>query len=163
MNAAMIRGSTRALRGAMLAQVRTKTSLSPPNVASLKELGKLQSSYPQAHPEIFGKMKAFYAAIPKGPAPHTAPTTFGGKYYQKYVEGDTFWPILHFIAAASAFGFVITYHAGGCSAYYNYRNAAGRNSLLNTSFHPLLGSLPPPLRIPLSNSIKCLSLSESVE
>ncbi|KAJ3012421.1 hypothetical protein HKX48_006290 [Thoreauomyces humboldtii] len=79
------------------APMRTKTSLIPPNVSSLKELGKLQSAYPQAHPEIFQKMKSFYKEIPKGNRKETASTTFWGRYYEKYIAKDSFVPVLHFL------------------------------------------------------------------
>ena len=66
-------------------QTRTKTSLIPPNISSLKEIGKLQSAHPQAHPEIFAKMKSFYSKIPKGPKAKQNATTLFEKYHEKVV------------------------------------------------------------------------------
>ncbi|KAJ3019150.1 hypothetical protein HKX48_002341 [Thoreauomyces humboldtii] len=95
------------------APIRTKTSLIPPNVSSLKELGKLQSAYPQAHPEIFLKMKNFYKAIPKGNREQTASKTFWGKYYEKYIAKDSFVPVLHFLGVMIPTGYYISYFQGG--------------------------------------------------
>ncbi|KND00883.1 uncharacterized protein SPPG_03984 [Spizellomyces punctatus DAOM BR117] len=92
---------------------RTKTSLIPPNVASLKELGKLQSSYPQAHPDIFKKMKYFYQHIPKGNRQQTASTTFWGRYYERYIAKDSFVPVLHFLGVMIPVGYYISYFKGG--------------------------------------------------
>jgi F-type H+-transporting ATPase subunit f len=94
---------------------RTKTSLIPPNVSSLKEIGKLQSAYPQAHPEIFSKMKSFYARIPKGPAPLVQRTGLYNSYRAKYLEKNTFMPILHFIGVMLPVGYYLSYFKGGVS------------------------------------------------
>ncbi|EGF78445.1 hypothetical protein BATDEDRAFT_90380 [Batrachochytrium dendrobatidis JAM81] len=98
---------------AMLNPMRTNVSLIPPNVSSMRELGRLQSAYPQAHPEIFARMTAFYKAVPKGQANAVKPTTFWGKYYEKYVENDSLYPILHVIGVMIPIGFYIQYYAGG--------------------------------------------------
>jgi hypothetical protein len=50
----------------------------PPRVSSLKEIGKLQSRYAQAHPTLFNRMKVFYKNIPKGNAIVNKPTTWTG-------------------------------------------------------------------------------------
>ncbi|KAJ3173295.1 hypothetical protein HDU87_007668 [Geranomyces variabilis] len=95
------------------APLRTKTSLIPPNVASLKELGKLQSAYPQAHPDIFRKMKYFYQHIPKGNREQKAATGFWGRYYEKYIAKDSFVPVLHFLGVMIPTGYYISYFKGG--------------------------------------------------
>ena len=94
-------------------QVRSKTSLIPPNVASLKEIGRLQSQYPHAHPEIFGRLKTLYKALPKGAVEYKEPTTFGGWYYEKYVEKGSFMPIAHVIMVLVPIGYYIQYFKGG--------------------------------------------------
>ncbi|KAJ3417378.1 hypothetical protein HDV05_004843 [Chytridiales sp. JEL 0842] len=94
---------------------RTKTSIIPPNVSSLKEIGKLQSQYPQAHPEIFAKMKTFYARIPKGPKAVTKSTTMWGRYKENYFEKNTFMPVLHFIGVMIPVGYYLSYFKGGVS------------------------------------------------
>ncbi|TPX72222.1 hypothetical protein SpCBS45565_g00523 [Spizellomyces sp. 'palustris'] len=105
---------------------RTKTSLIPPNVASLKELGKLQSSYPQAHPDIFKKMKYFYQHIPKGNRQQTASTTFWGRYYERYIAKDSFVPVLHFLGVMIPVGYYVSYFKGGVSIYANCLNFKSR-------------------------------------
>eukprot|EP00842_Homolaphlyctis_polyrhiza_P001641 jgi/Hompol1/2478/HPOL_000097-RA len=98
---------------ARLSALRTKTSLIPPNVASLKEIGRLQSAFPQAHPEIFARMRNFYKVVPKGNAPVSNPTTFWGQYYKHYVETDTLYPILHFMAIMVPVGYYLQYFVAG--------------------------------------------------
>ncbi|KAH6577517.1 hypothetical protein BASA60_003998 [Batrachochytrium salamandrivorans] len=105
--------TTTASNGSVLSAMRTKVSLTPPNVASLRELGRLQSAYPQAHPEIFARMTAFYKAVPKGNATVVKPTTFWGRYYENYVEADTFYPVLHVIGVMIPIGFYLQYYIGG--------------------------------------------------
>ncbi len=106
-------------------QKRFNSSLLPPQVASLKEIGKLSSNYPQAHPVLFKKMKYFYQTIPKGAAPVLKRTTFWGRYYQKYFERDTLMPIVHFVGVLLPVGYYLTYFKGGhCkhfSFYYDYQ------------------------------------------
>ncbi|KAJ3087540.1 hypothetical protein HK102_010836 [Quaeritorhiza haematococci] len=94
-------------------QIRTKTSLLPPNVSSLKELGKLSSTYPQAHPELFARMKTFYGRIAKGPKVQTTSNTFWGRYYDNYIAKDSFVPILHFIGVMIPIGYYLAYFKGG--------------------------------------------------
>ncbi|TPX55788.1 hypothetical protein PhCBS80983_g05029 [Powellomyces hirtus] len=101
------------------APIRTKTSLIPPNVSSLKELGKLQSAYPQAHPDIFKKMKYFYQHIPKGNRQQTASTTFWGRYYERYIAKDSFVPVLHFLGIMIPTGYYISYFKGGPFSPYS--------------------------------------------
>ncbi|KAI8927859.1 hypothetical protein BC831DRAFT_450737 [Entophlyctis helioformis] len=91
------------------------TSLIPPNVASLKELGRLQSVYPTAHPEVFAKMRSFYKVIPKGQAVPVKPTSAWGRYHEKYIEGDTLYPVLHFIGIMIPIGYYLSYFKGGVS------------------------------------------------
>ncbi|KAI9205701.1 uncharacterized protein BJ171DRAFT_501210 [Polychytrium aggregatum] len=92
---------------------RRNKSIFPPNISSLKELGRLQSSYPQAHPELFNKMKSFYQNIPKGPKQASAAKTFWGRYYENYIAKDSFVPVLHFIGLMVPVGFYISYYKGG--------------------------------------------------
>ncbi|KAI8816740.1 uncharacterized protein EV422DRAFT_277178 [Fimicolochytrium jonesii] len=110
-----LRVATRAaaIRRATAVPVRTKTSLIPPNVASLKEIGRLQSAYPQAHPDIFKKMKYFYQHIPKGNRQTTKANTFWGRYYEKYIAQDSFVPVLHFLGIMIPTGYYISYFKGG--------------------------------------------------
>ncbi|KAJ3128255.1 hypothetical protein HK098_004829 [Nowakowskiella sp. JEL0407] len=106
--------ATRAAASASNMQlVRTKTSLIPPNISSLKEIGKLQSQYPQAHPELFAAMKSFYSRIPKGPAQKIQVNTWGGRYYEKYIEGNSAVPVLHFFAAFMVIGYTFQYFVNG--------------------------------------------------
>ncbi|KAJ1562669.1 hypothetical protein HK096_005830 [Nowakowskiella sp. JEL0078] len=109
-----LRRSTRVVNTApSLSLVRTKASLIPPNISSLKELGKLESQYPQAHPELFAKMKSFYANIPKGPSQKVLVNTFAGRYYEKYIEGSSAAPVLHFLAIFVGIGYTLQYFVNG--------------------------------------------------
>ncbi|KAI9105756.1 hypothetical protein DFS34DRAFT_575262 [Phlyctochytrium arcticum] len=94
---------------------RAKSTIIPPNVSSLKELGKLQSAYPQAHPDIFNKMKNFYKHIPKGSRQQVASNTFWGRYYERYMAKDSFVPFLHFLGIMIPTGYYISYFKGGVS------------------------------------------------
>ncbi|KAJ3298812.1 hypothetical protein HK104_010260 [Borealophlyctis nickersoniae] len=107
MNALLARPLVRAAPARAAVQVRTKTTLVPPKVASLKELGRLQSVHPQHHPEIFRKMKYFYEHIPKGSKQDTTPKSWWERYKKKYGNSST--PILHFFMIAMPFGYVIQY------------------------------------------------------
>lgn len=60
---------------------RAKSTFIPPSVSSLREIGRLSSKFPQAHPEVFASMKNLYKGLPKGPAPKKAPNGF----YEWYV------------------------------------------------------------------------------
>ncbi|KAJ3211537.1 hypothetical protein HDU67_004440 [Dinochytrium kinnereticum] len=97
---------------------RTKTSLIPPNVSSFKEIGKLTSAHPQAHPDIFNKMKQFYSRIPKGPRQQVTATTFWGRYYENYFAKDSFVPVLHFLGIMIPVGYTITYFIGGSTGVF---------------------------------------------
>ncbi|KAJ3117112.1 hypothetical protein HDU96_007901 [Phlyctochytrium bullatum] len=99
--------------GAIHVSKRSKTSLIPPNISSFKEIGKLTSAHPQAHPDIFNKMKQFYARIPKGPKQQVKATTFWGRYYENYFAKDSFVPVLHFIGIMVPVGYTISYFVGG--------------------------------------------------
>lgn len=85
----------------------------PPQVASLREIGKLVSSHPTAHPELFSKMKYFYNTIPKGQAPVVNKTGFWNRYYQNYFEKDSLMPIVHFVGFMIPMGYYLTYFKGG--------------------------------------------------
>ena len=99
--------------------LRHSSSLIPPPIASIKELGKLKSTHSMSHPQVFAKMKHFYTHVPKGPAPKSIPTTFVGKYYEKYHEKDSFMPVVHFILAVMGVGYYLTYFKGGhCILFY---------------------------------------------
>jgi Mitochondrial F1-F0 ATP synthase subunit F of fungi len=105
----------------LLQQVRTKTtSIIPPNISSLRELGKLQSTLPYAHPERFAKIKHFYKVVPKGPASEQPATTFGQRYYKKYIAGNSAVPLLHFIAVMVPVGYYIAYFKGGVSRVLSF-------------------------------------------
>jgi hypothetical protein len=93
--------------------IRTKTTLIPPNVSSLRELGKLHSKYPQAHPTLFARMKQFYRLLPKGEALPSNPTTWYGRYYQKYIETNSLTPVLHFMGIMVPVGYYLAYFKGG--------------------------------------------------
>ncbi|KAJ3331478.1 hypothetical protein HDU76_003084 [Blyttiomyces sp. JEL0837] len=98
---------------ALFQSIRQKTSLIPPNVASLKEIGRLQSAHPQAHPEIFAKMKNFYARIPKGPRVHVPAKTIVGRYYENYIAKDSLISIIHFLGVMIPVGYYLSYFKGG--------------------------------------------------
>ncbi|KAI8831023.1 hypothetical protein HDU78_004875 [Chytriomyces hyalinus] len=89
------------------------TSIIPPHVASLKEIGRLQSAHPQAHPQLFASIKSFYQNVPKGPAPKTVATSFRDRYYENYIKKDSFVPILHFLGVLIPTGYYLTYFKGG--------------------------------------------------
>ncbi len=93
------------------------SSYLPPPVASLKEIGKLESKYPQAHPELFSKMKTFYQRVPKGEAPVVKRQGFWGQYYDTYFESGPhskgLWPVLHFIGVMVPLGYYLSYFKGG--------------------------------------------------
>ncbi|KAJ3069302.1 hypothetical protein HDU98_007638 [Podochytrium sp. JEL0797] len=89
------------------------TSIIPPQVSSLKELGRLQSAHPQAHPELFSAMKGFYTNIPKGPRPVSVATSFRDRYYENYIKKDSFVPILHFLGVMVPLGYYLAYYKGG--------------------------------------------------
>ncbi|KAJ3100049.1 hypothetical protein HDU97_002533 [Phlyctochytrium planicorne] len=93
--------------------IRNKSSLIPPNISSFKEIGRLVSAHPQAHPEIFGKMKSFYARIPKGPKQQVKATTLWGRYYETYMAKDSFMPFVHFLGIMIPVGYSISYFVGG--------------------------------------------------
>ncbi|RKO86631.1 hypothetical protein BDK51DRAFT_14990, partial [Blyttiomyces helicus] len=96
---------------------RTKTSLIPPKIASLKELGKLQSTSRLAHPDLFAKLKYYYVHIPKGDvsegAVQAADNSFYGRYKKKYMGNESLWPIAHFIAVMIPISYYISYFKGG--------------------------------------------------
>ena len=83
----------------------SKISVLPPNIGSLRELGKFNSSNPAAHPELFSRLNSLYVNLPKGPAPKVTPTKFGQWYYQKYIETDSAMPMVHFLALSMVFGY----------------------------------------------------------
>ncbi|KAJ2999881.1 hypothetical protein HDV02_001400 [Globomyces sp. JEL0801] len=89
--------------------IRTKTSLIPPNISSLREIGKLTSKYPQAHPELFATMKNFYKAVPKGNAVKQSPKGLWDAYYYRYIETSSPVPLLHFLFVMVPTGYYISY------------------------------------------------------
>ncbi|KAJ3055119.1 hypothetical protein HK097_011432 [Rhizophlyctis rosea] len=98
-------------------QLRTKTSLIPPNVANLGELGKINSTHRQHHPEIFSKLKHLYAHLPKGPRPAHKPTGLWDRYYHKYVVTESPWLIVHLLGVLIPTGYYISYFKGGHCKY----------------------------------------------
>lgn len=103
--------------------IRQKTSLIPPNISSLKEIGKLQSKYEQAHPERFEKMAKFYKNVVKGDAPKIQPRSFGEWYHERYTEKNSPMPIIHIIVGtmclgyySSMFIFGVGFHVSNCYA-----------------------------------------------
>jgi predicted metal-binding protein len=93
----------------------------PPRVASLKELGKLNSSYSQAHPQVFAKMKTFYQNVPKGPKPKVQATTFWQRYYENYIQKDTLISMVHFLGVMIPVGYYLAYFKGGhCNLFTIY-------------------------------------------
>ncbi|KAI8800149.1 hypothetical protein BJ742DRAFT_92494 [Cladochytrium replicatum] len=113
--APILRRAVAAVRpaGRLVQPVAFKTSIIPPNVSSLKEIGKLQSQYPQAHPELFAKMKSFYARVPKGTVEKRPATGLLSKYYEAYHEKDSLMPIAHFVIAMVVFGYTVQYYVIG--------------------------------------------------
>ncbi|KAI8850809.1 hypothetical protein BC829DRAFT_388358 [Chytridium lagenaria] len=87
----------RAREASSLVPRRNKSSLLPPN----------------AHPDIFNKMKSFYARIPKGPKQQVQATTFWGRYYENYFAKDSFVPVLHFLGIMIPVGYTMSYFVGG--------------------------------------------------
>ena len=98
-------------------QLRTKTSLIPPNVANLSELGKINSVHRIHHPEIFNKLKHMYAHLPKGPRPPPNPKTLWERYYYKYVVTESPYLILHILGVLIPTGYYISYFKGGHCEY----------------------------------------------
>lgn len=92
---------------------RNQTTLVPPRVSSMREIGKLVSKYPQAHPEIFAKMKYFYKVLPKGNAPSATSKGFMEAYKQKYLDTNSLAPVLHFFGFMIPVGYYLTYFKGG--------------------------------------------------
>jgi len=82
----------------------------PPNIGSLKELGKFTSDNPAAHPELFARLKSLYVNLPKGPAPKVTPTTFGAWYYETYLESNSAMPLVHFLVLTMGFGYYSIAH-----------------------------------------------------
>ena len=128
-----------------MGQVRTKTSLIPPNVANLKELGRLQSTSSWAHPEKFNKLKHINAHLPKGPRAEWSPK-FGKNYYEKYIKTGSPKMVLHFIGGMVVISYYFSYFVGGVSCrileitYF----AANAIIMLNTSaffYFPSLASV----------------------
>lgn len=97
--------------------LRSKISVMPPNIGSLKELGKFTSSNPAAHPELFARLKSLYVNLPKGPAPKVTPTRFGEWYYQKYVETNSPMPLVHFLVITMCFGYYSIAHIHDVTFY----------------------------------------------
>jgi len=95
-----------------------KAPIIPPNVASIGELGRLQSTHPQAHPRLFAKMKIFYNRVPKGPAPKLEAKTFWQRYYQNYVEKDSLMPLVHLVGVLIPLGYCISLKSGKCFFFY---------------------------------------------
>ncbi|KAJ3175369.1 hypothetical protein HK101_010682 [Irineochytrium annulatum] len=111
------RAASRALPSrTVVAQTRSKSTIIPPNVSSFKEIGKLVSTHPQAHPEMFAKMKSFYAAIPKGPKQQVEAKGFWEKYRRKYYEQNSLMPFAHFGLLMIPVGYYLTYFKGGAPA-----------------------------------------------
>jgi hypothetical protein len=99
-------------RGVARGRVPKKMKL-PPQVASLREIGKLTSLNPTAHPELFSKMKYFYTHIPKGQAALSTSKGFWQKYYEKYFVKDSLMPIVHLLGLMIPVGYYFTYFKGG--------------------------------------------------
>jgi hypothetical protein len=85
----------------------------PPQISSLRQLGKLKSAYPQAHPVIFRNLKQFYQRIPKHSATTSEAQGIFGRYYEKYIATDSVYPILHFMGIMIPAGYYIAYFKGG--------------------------------------------------
>ncbi|RKP01730.1 hypothetical protein CXG81DRAFT_25570 [Caulochytrium protostelioides] len=93
---------------------RAQSSMIPPKVANIAELGQLTSRHPQAHPETFAKMKYFYRHIPKGnAAPSTAKSTYWSRYQAKYIETNSLAPLAHLFLFFVPFGYTVNYFIAG--------------------------------------------------
>lgn len=117
--------STRPLLTQRFASTSSNQSsqLFPPEVTSLRALGKFQSQYPQAHPVIFNKMKSFYQNVPKGPGATVDVTNLGvaGRYYQRYFSrgNESKTPLLHFIAFVVSIGVYLGLNYTGMFLFVN--------------------------------------------
>lgn len=85
----------------------------PPSISQLAQLGRLASVLPQAHPQRFQKMAAFYRAVAKGNAAPLKPSGPLQRYYQHYIAKDSFAPVLHFLAIMVPTGYYVAYFKGG--------------------------------------------------
>ncbi|KAI9006024.1 hypothetical protein HDU85_003463 [Gaertneriomyces sp. JEL0708] len=88
-------------------------SIFPPSISGLGQLGKLTSSYPQAHPTLFNRMKVFYKNIPKGQAQPFTPKTIWQRYHARYIATSSPKPLLHFLGVMVPTGYYISYFKGG--------------------------------------------------
>jgi F-type H+-transporting ATPase subunit f len=73
----------------------------------------LVSKYPQAHPELFARMKYFYKVLPKGNAMKETPNGIVARYKAKYFENNSLMPVLHFFGVMVPVGYYIAYFKGG--------------------------------------------------
>lgn len=94
-------------------QIRRFASIIPPPVSSLKEIGKLSSKYPQAHPELFSKMKHFYKHVPKGSRVDAGKKSLYRRYYDAYIATNSPLPVVHLLCVMVPLGYYISYVKGG--------------------------------------------------
>ncbi|KAI8910147.1 hypothetical protein EDD86DRAFT_204617 [Gorgonomyces haynaldii] len=92
---------------------RRFASIIPPRISSIAELGRLQSKLPQAHPELFSKMKHMYKVLPKGNREAVKSNGFFQWYFNRYIESNSAAPILHFLGVMIPMGYYIAYFKGG--------------------------------------------------
>ncbi|KAI9024099.1 hypothetical protein DFJ74DRAFT_667306 [Hyaloraphidium curvatum] len=91
-------------------------SIFPPNIGSVKQMGKFESDYPTSHPYLFDQMKSFYREVVKGPAPPAPPPRgFFQWYHNKYMArgNESATPLLHYVLLIIPIGYVIKAHFGG--------------------------------------------------
>ncbi|KAI9332451.1 hypothetical protein DFJ73DRAFT_630298 [Zopfochytrium polystomum] len=102
---------TSASAGARSTVARRSASIIPPSISSMKEIGKLQSAHPQAHPEIFAKLKSLYKNLPKGDAPPPNYKSWYARYATRYE--NSLMPVLHFFGVLIPVGYYVAYFRGG--------------------------------------------------
>jgi Mitochondrial F1-F0 ATP synthase subunit F of fungi len=93
--------------------IRSKSTLIPPKISSLAELGLMKSQHAQAHPTLFAKMNTMYVNLPKGFAPPQKTTGFLGWYHEKYIATSSFTPVLHFLVLLIPTAYYVAYIKGG--------------------------------------------------
>ncbi|KAJ3223428.1 hypothetical protein HK099_001152 [Clydaea vesicula] len=115
--------------------VRSYSSIIPPPISGMREIGKLTSKYPQAHPDLFAKMKNFYAKVPKGSrGAETGELSFTKLYYNKYIKTDSGAPILHILGIMIPLGYYIAYFKGGVSLLAYKENLETFDTVLKNKY-----------------------------
>lgn len=92
-------------------------SIFPPDIASLRNLQKIESKYPQAHPVLFERMKSLYENIPKGEAPkkNLSNLNFVARYFEHHGTpgNESMKPVIHWFAIVVTIGYLWTNFRAG--------------------------------------------------